>query len=62
MGAWGGKRQRSRSGVGGALSMRSQSYSRSCLERFTREEPFRRVHDSVFRVHALEREPVDRVL
>jgi protein phosphatase len=48
-------------GVGGkrALASREFALGVEALERFTRHEPLRRVHECVFAVLALESEPVD---
>jgi len=48
-------------GVGGkrALASREFALGVDALERFTRREPLRRVHECVFAVLALESEPVD---
>ncbi|MCY2963232.1 MAG: polynucleotide kinase-phosphatase [Planctomycetota bacterium] len=53
-------RLRSR-GVGGkrSLAMREFALGIESLERFTRKEPLRRVHECVFGVLALESEPID---
>ncbi len=53
-------RLRSR-GVGGkrSLAMREFALGIESLERFTRREPLRRVHECVFGVLALESEPID---
>jgi len=42
-----------------SLALREFALGIEALERFTRKEPLRRVHESVFGVLALESEPVD---
>lgn len=42
-----------------SLALREFALGIEALERFTRREPLRRVHESVFGVLALESEPVD---
>jgi len=42
-----------------SLALREFALGIESLERFVRKEPLRRVHDAVFVVLALEREPVD---
>jgi protein phosphatase len=42
-----------------ALALREFALGIEALERFTRGEPVRRVHECVFGVLALESEPVD---
>jgi len=54
------RRLRSRGlGTKRSLALREFALGIEALERFVRKEPLRRIHECVFGVLALEREPVD---